>query len=108
MRRDSVQVEQVAMSDDLVKRLKARAVDFRAMHANNTADALVEAAARITELQDEIADLRISVVAFSAPAAARWALAAGFPPGHLHPTHYDILAKAGARMDDFVRHEVKP
>lgn len=41
---------------------------------------------------------------------ARAALAAlataGLPDGHLHPTHYDILARAGVRMDRFTRAEV--
>ncbi len=53
--------------------------------------------------EGEIADLKLSVIAFAAPHAVCWSAERGFPPGHLHPTHYDILAKAGARMDSFTR-----
>jgi len=59
--------------------------------------------AEITRLRAEVADLRISVIAFCGPFAAEYARDRGYPHNHLHPHHYDILAKAGARMDDFVR-----
>lgn len=62
--------------------------------------------AEIARLRAENADLRESVIAFGAPWAASYARDFGFPPGHLHPTHYDILARAGARMDDFIRGDV--
>jgi hypothetical protein len=29
------------------------------------------------------------------------------PENHLHPTHYDILARCGARMESFVRAAAK-
>lgn len=51
----------------------------------------------------EVADLRASVIAFGGPWAAAYARDHGLPPGHLHSTHYDILARAGARMNDFIR-----
>lgn len=51
----------------------------------------------------EIKDLRESVIAFGAPWAVEYARDHGLPPGHLAPTHYDILARAGARMDSFTR-----
>jgi hypothetical protein len=51
----------------------------------------------------EIADLKTSVIAFCGPWAAKYAEDFGLPDGHLHPTHYDILAKCGARMDNFTR-----
>lgn len=54
---------------------------------------------------DEIDRLRSEVISFCGPHAARHAEEHGLPPGHLHPVHYDILARAGARMVDFVRHE---
>lgn len=60
---------------------------------------------REAELLAEIADLRLSVIAFGAPVMVEWAREAGYPKGHLYPSHYDILKRAGARMDDFVRHE---
>ena len=47
-----------------------------------------------------------SVIAFGATAMHQWAQYHGLPRGHLHPEHYDILARAGARMDDFTRAEV--
>lgn len=59
------------------------------------------------EMQAEMADLRYSVIAFAAPWATNWAQDHGLPRGHLHPTHYDILARAGARMTDFVRSEAR-
>lgn len=53
----------------------------------------------------EIADLCTSVIAFGGPWAADYARSRGLPDGHLHPTHYEILARAGARMDSFTRAE---
>ena len=57
----------------------------------------------IDRLRAEVADLKISVCAFGAQAMVRYAYERGLPNEHLHPLHYDILARAGARMDDFVR-----
>lgn len=59
----------------------------------------------IERLRAEITGLRASLVAFAGPWAVRYAKDQGMPDGHLHPIHYDILAKAGARMDDFTRGE---
>ena len=56
----------------------------------------------------EIADLKELVVAFCGPWAAQFAKEWGLPKNHLHPTHYDILARCGARMDDFTRAELEP
>lgn len=58
---------------------------------------------RVTVSREALDDLRSSVIAFAAPWAVEYAKAHGLPPGHLHPTHYDILADAGARMDSFTR-----
>ena len=57
----------------------------------------------VERLRAEIGDLKSSVVAFAAPWAVTYARDMGLPDLHLHPTHYDILAKCGARMDDFTR-----
>jgi hypothetical protein len=57
----------------------------------------------IRRLKAEIADLRTSVVAFGAPWAVEYAAKHELPPGQLHHVHYDILAAAGGRMDDFTR-----
>nr|WP_314074725.1 hypothetical protein [uncultured Roseococcus sp.] len=65
--------------------------------ATKTADLLEAAIA-------EIADLRVSVVAFGSVHAVNHARAFGLPPGHLLPDHYDILKRAGARMKSFTRH----
>ena len=62
--------------------------------------------AEIERLRAEIADLKISVIAFGGPAMAEWARDFKLPPGHLHPVHYDILEAAGARMDSFTRAEL--
>ena len=58
-------------------------------------------------LRAEIADLKTSVVAFGAVWAVQYARDYGLPDNHLHPTHYDILLKAGARMDQFVRADIE-
>lgn len=59
----------------------------------------------LERLRKENADLRQSVVAFGSIWATQYAREYGMPDGHLHPTHYDILKKAGARMDYFTRHK---
>lgn len=51
----------------------------------------------------EIAEMRETIVAFAGPWAVQHAREHDLPKGHLHPTHYDILSKAGGRMDDFTR-----
>lgn len=63
-----------------------------------------EAAACIRELVSELEDARASVRAFAAPWAVTFARERGYPDGALHFDHYDILAAAGARMNDFTRH----
>ena len=57
-------------------------------------------------LQKEIEDLKISVIAFAGPHAVQYARDYGLPKDHLFSSHYDLLAKCGARMTDFVRHEI--
>ncbi len=59
----------------------------------------------LDEAERKMLDLACSVVAFGAPWAVEYARAMGYPDGHLHPRHYDILKEAGARMDDFTRAE---
>lgn len=61
--------------------------------------------ARIAELEGEVNDLKQSVIAFCGPWAGIYARDFGLPDGHLHPTHYDILERCGARMVDFTRGE---
>lgn len=51
----------------------------------------------------EIADLKQSVIAFCGPWAATYARDFGLPKDHLHPTHYDLLERCGARLVDFTR-----
>lgn len=65
--------------------------------------ALPEALARAERAEAENADLKQSVISFCAPWAVDYAKRIGLPDGHMHPTHYDILAKCGARMDAFTR-----
>ena len=59
--------------------------------------------AEVERLTAENADLKTSVIAFAGPAAGRYAADAGFAKGELHPTHYDLLEKCGARLVDFTR-----
>ena len=92
--------EQAAQWTSLLERLA---------NAEQTDDAiplLGEAHDALKALLAEIADLRSSVLAFAASAAVEHARAHGLPAGHLHPTHYDILARAGGRMTSFVRAEL--
>jgi len=65
---------------------------------------LTEAAACIREMVESLEDARTNVRAFAAPWAVTFARERGYPDGALHFAHYDILAKAGARMTDFTRH----
>ena len=57
------------------------------------------------ERDREIRDLRLSVLSFGVIYMVPYAKSLGLPPGHLVAEHYDILKKAGARMDDFTRGE---
>lgn len=57
------------------------------------------------DMQREISDLKTTVIAFAGPWAAQWAKDRGLPDGHMHPTHYDLLARCGARMASFTRAE---
>lgn len=60
---------------------------------------------RVEQMEKEIEELRIEVLAFGAPYAVQYAKEHGRPEMHLHPAHYDALKNAGGRMDDFVRGE---
>lgn len=73
----------------------------------NAAPDLIAKARRVEELEAENDDLKSSVIAFGGPWAVKYAEEFGLPPGHLHPTHYDILQNAGARMDGFSRAALK-
>jgi hypothetical protein len=60
-------------------------------------------------LDDAIAEinlLRGEVVAYCSVWAITYSRNCGLPYNHLHPEHYDSLARCGARMTDFVRAEV--
>ena len=93
--------------DGLVERLRARrenVYDFATQGAEWQEDALcIEAADALLALKAEVEELRSTVVAFAGPWAVTYAKDYGLADGELHPTHYEILAKAGARMDDFRR-----
>ena len=89
---------------DIVTRLRAGTTDGTSLTWAVT-DIHQEAADQIERLRAENEDLKTSVIAFCGPWAARYASEWGLPEGTLHPTHYDILEKCGARMVDFVRGE---
>lgn len=74
--------------------------------------ALIQALTELTALRDrarvltdENVDLKCSVIAFGSVWAAKYASDWDMLPTHIDATHYDILERAGARMDDFVRSE---
>lgn len=76
--------------------------------ALSTEAAPAEARSVEAELREEIANLKSSVISFCAPWAVTYARDYGLPEGTLHATHYDILARCGARMVDFKRHDPTP
>jgi hypothetical protein len=79
---------------------------FCSHHRDKKIDWQARAEAAETSLKarnEEVADLKSSVIAFCAPWAVTYARDMGLPEGHLHPTHYDILAACGGRMTDFTR-----
>ena len=87
---------------DIVKRLescKAR-MEKHVYQSDITTELTMQDAAA------EIKRLRSLVVTFCGPWAERYARDHGLPNGHLHPTHYDILANAEARMESFTRVEL--
>ncbi len=59
--------------------------------------------AELAGVRTENADLKQSVIAFCAPWADEYARSFGLERNEMHPGHYDILAKCGARMDSFRR-----
>ncbi len=62
----------------------------------------------VQSLEAELAEVRSTVVAFAAPWAVNYAKDMDLAPGELHPAHYDILEKCGARMDSFRRAILRP
>ena len=75
---------------------------FAIIHGKLQRKEATEAAeAQLSALKAENADLKTTVIAFCAPWAVEYAKDHGLDG--LHPTHYDILEKCGARMVDFDR-----
>jgi hypothetical protein len=58
----------------------------------------------LAEQRAEIERLRSEVITFCSLWAGTYARDNGYPDRCLHPTHYDILARAGARMVAFTRY----
>ena len=75
----------------------------RGWEMSPTVPTIVELAMTGLRAADEIDELCTNVIAFGGPAMVAYARDWGLPPGHLHPKHYDILKRAGARMVDFTR-----
>ena len=91
---------------DIVERLRAMPhCSCATMFDPDKPSITEEAASLIERLRRDVEELKETGVSFIAVHAIRWASDSGLPRDHLHPTHYDILARFGARMDDFVRHE---
>lgn len=76
-------------------------------HCEPLAHELSRLQARVKELEIENSDLKTSVVAFAGPWAAVYATLHGLGKNELHPVHYDLLKKCGARMVEFRRAAVK-
>lgn len=97
---------------DLVRHLRERAYALAAVspimetETLYTTKLLVAAANAIEALEKERDEARALLIAFCGPHAATYAREFGFAPGELHPVHYDILERAGARMDDFRRADI--
>lgn len=71
-----------------------------------TEQTLRDALKTISKLDYEntrLKNLLLRTSGFVAVHADKWARERGFPEGHLHPKHYDLLKEMGARMDDFTR-----
>lgn len=87
---------------NLVKRLKGFAAIWKKERPTTSALAS-EAADALAAQAAEIEDLKSSVVGFCAVWAVRYAAETGLPEGQIHPTHYDLMKRCGARMDSFTR-----
>lgn len=90
---------------DIVAELRTKAARVRAAIGHVLPP---DAVLREERAAEEIEDLRASVVAFGGPWAVMHARTHGLPDGHLFGMHYDILERAGARMDDFTRSPPRP
>ena len=75
--------------------LRADALDWRGQ--------VGEMSDQVKALRAELVDANHTIVAYVAINAVEHAEGLGLPKGHLAPHHYDILQKAGARMDSFTR-----
>jgi len=76
---------------------------WRAPMIFRAADTLRALAAERDAMRAELADANVTIVAFVSVHAVQAAKDLGLPDGHIAPHHYDILQKAGARMDSFTR-----
>jgi len=96
------------MTTDTTPEAVERLAEWAAQHdmratGDKVAATLRALAAERDAMRAELADANNTIVTFAAPHAVRYAKEFGLPKGHLHPVHYDILARAGARMDSFIR-----
>ena len=57
-------------------------------------------------MAEENAELKQCVIAFCGPHAARYGEELGLGKDTLHPQHYDLLERCGARLVDFKRGEL--
>ena len=72
------------------------------------ADEIQSLRQRVERLEGALREANETIVAFAGPWATKYARDIDLPLGHLHPTHYDILEKAGGRMDAFTRASLSP
>ena len=79
--------------------------DFTRVLANAALIAAAPDLARLVlEKDKEIAEWKENTIAFLGPWAVDYAKQIGLPDGHIHHVHYDLLEKAGARLNAFTRH----
>lgn len=86
-----------------MKLTKPASVDVTELRRVASDPAVSYASDLLLNAASEIEDLRASVIAFGGPWAAQYAESHRLPTDTLHAVHYDILARAGARMVDFKR-----
>ncbi|MDJ1632302.1 hypothetical protein [Rhizobium rhizogenes] len=89
-------------------RLSVEACRLIAVDAFREGAKMQQSTPEIAALRAENERLKADVIAFAGPWAVEYARLHQLPKNSLHPTHYDLLARCGARMDDFSRAAVAP
>lgn len=91
------------MREGAMKLTKPASVDVAELRRVAFRTAGSDASDLLLDAASEIEDLRASVIAFGGPGAVEYAKNCGLSHNTLSAHHYDILARAGARMVAFKR-----